>query len=252
MDVLTAPSRIANESKAFPIKASQATRPLGAFVLQAAREYRDKLAERLLRRELRKPWMKYREIGVLEDLLRGLKPMRVLEYGAGYGTLHFSRLLPEGALWVALEHDLHWAARLREMAPSSRVRLHAVPPDRQDWALRDADGTYEDFRSYVDFPRRYAPFDFILVDGRARESCLERAHELLAPQGIVALHDANRSFRRAPGNLFPSEAEFRDYRRWSGGLWIGSKGRPLDSLLDLGRHGRIWRMYNALGKGLHL
>lgn len=246
MEVLTASPQVTKEKTILP------ARPLRAFMAQVVREYRDKVAERLLRRELRKPWMKYREIGVLEDLLRSLKPKRVLEWGAGYGTLHFARFLPEDSLWIALEHDPVWASRIREMTVDPRVRIHTVLPDAPDWKDRDRDGTYEDFKSYVDFAARYAPFDFILVDGRARESCLERAHDLLSPHGVAALHDANRSFRRMPGGQFPSEAEFRDYRRWAGGLWLGSKGGSLADVLDLGRHGRIWRMYNSLGKGFHL
>lgn len=246
MEVLTASPHVLKEKTILP------ARPLRAFMVQVVREYRDKVAERLLRRELRKPWMKYREIGVLEDLLRALKPKRVLEWGAGYGTLHFARFLPEDSLWIALEHDPAWASRIREMTVDPRVRVHTVLPDAPDWKDRDPDGTYEDFKAYVDFAEQCAPYDFILVDGRARESCLERAHDLLSPHGVAALHDANRSFRRAPGGQFPSEAEFRDYRRWAGGLWLGSKGGSLSDVLDLGRHGRIWRMYNSLGKGFHL
>lgn len=233
-------------------KIGTAVLPLRAFVAQAAREYCDKVVERVLGRELRKPWMKYREIGIIEDLLRALRPRRVLEWGAGFGTLHFARLLPPDGRWRALEHDGRWATRIRRMATDPRISIHSVLPDAMDWRDRDTDGTHDDFRSYVDFPVRYAPYDFILVDGRAREACLERAYDILSPHGVVVLHDANRSLRRAPGSLFPCETEFRDYRRWSGGLWIGSKGRPIATLLDLRRHGRIWRIYNSLGKGLHL
>ena len=248
MEVITSSPQIVK------VQTERVSQPLRAFVLQAAREYRDKFAERLLRKELRKPWMKYREIGIIEDLLKAMRPMRVLEWGAGYGTLHFARLLPPGSQWIALEHDRAWAERIRShrKEKDGRVRIHDAPPESEDWRSRDADGTYSDFRTYVDLPEKFGPYDFILVDGRARESCLEKAHGLLAPGGVAVLHDANRSFRRAPGGLFPSEAEFRDYRRWSGGLWIGSKDRPLSTLLDLGRHGRIWRMYNSLGKGFHL
>lgn len=246
MHVMTATARPAT------VKIGKAVQPLGSFVAQAAREYCDKVVERLLGRELRKPWMKYREIGIIEDLLRALRPRRVLEWGAGFGTLHFARLLPAESRWRALEHDEAWAMRIRKLASDPRISIHSVPPDRPDWDERDKDGIYEDFQAYVEFPSRFAPYDFILVDGRARESCLERAHEFLAPHGVVVLHDANRTFRKAPGGMFPCETEFRDYRRWSGGLWIGSKGRPISSLIDLRRHGRIWRIYNSIGKGFHL
>ena len=225
--------------------------PLHAFLDQAVREYRDKVLERVLRKEVRKPWMKYREIRVMEDLLAGLRPLRALEWGAGYGTSHFSRLLPQGGEWIAIEHDAAWADRIRASAPAN-VSVHAVLPERDPWAPGDGDGTLGDFRDYVEYPTRLGEFDFILVDGRAREACLRQARHLLAPGGVVVLHDANRDFLRRAWGLFPRQLLFQDYRRYSGGLWIGSVDRDLAPLINLPRHRRIWRLYNALGRRFRL
>jgi predicted O-methyltransferase YrrM len=224
---------------------------LQAFFDQALREYRDKVLERVLRREVRKPWMKYREIRLMEDLLSGLRPARALEWGAGYGTAHFSRLMAPAGRWIAVEHDSAWAARVRASAPRG-VEVHTVPPESEPWRAGGGDGTYLDFRAYVDFPSRFAPFDFILVDGRAREACLRRARDLLAPGGMVVLHDANRAFLRSAWILYPRQALFQDYRRYAGGVWIGSVDRDPATVFDLARHRRIWRFYNALGRGLRL
>lgn len=225
--------------------------PLHAFLDQAVREYRDKVLERVLRKELRKPWMKYREIRVMEDLLAGLRPARVLEWGAGYGTLHFARTLAPGGRWISIEHDAAWAERIRGEAPSG-VEIHSVPAGREPWLPENGDGTYADFVEYVEYPARFAPYDFILVDGRAREACLRRARELLAPGGVVVLHDSNRHFLRAAWDLYPRQLLFQDYRRYSGGIWIGSLERDPASLFDLSRHRRIWRLYNLLGRGFRL
>jgi predicted O-methyltransferase YrrM len=229
----------------------QPGKPLHAFLDQAVREYRDKVMERILRKELRKPWMKYREIGVMEELLRALKPMRALEWGAGYGTSHFSRLLPPGGEWIAVEHDAAWADRIRGEAPAN-VRVYSVPPEQEFWDPGDGDGTYGDFREYVEFPAGLGEFDFILVDGRAREACLRQARYLLAEGGVVVLHDANRRFLHRPWDLYPHQIFFHDYRRYSGGLWIGSVDRDIASLVDVGRHRSIWGLYNALGKRFRL
>ncbi|MDB5047974.1 MAG: Radical domain protein [Fibrobacteres bacterium] len=228
-----------------------AGKPLHAFLDQAVREYRDKLMERILRKEVRKPWMKYREIGIMEDLLRALKPQRALEWGAGYGTSHFSRLLPPGGEWLAVEHDVDWAERIRQDAPPN-VRVSAVPPEKNSWAPGDGDGSYGDFREYVEYPARFGDYDFILVDGRARDACLRQARYLLAPGGVVVLHDANRDFLRKPLELYPRQIFFQDYRRYAGGIWIGSVDRDISSLVDLGRHRRIWGFYNALGRRFRL
>jgi predicted O-methyltransferase YrrM len=225
--------------------------PLQTFLDEAVREYRDKVLVHILKKEVRKPWMKYREIRVMEDLLSGLRPKRALEWGAGYGTSHFSRLLAPGGSWIAIEHDPEWASRIRAEAPPN-VEVHTVPAEREPWRPENGDGTYADFRAYVEYPERFAPFDFILVDGRAREACLRRARHLLAPGGVVVLHDANRSFLREAWDLYPRQLLFQDYRRYSGGIWIGSIDRELASLFDLPRHRRIWHLYNVVGRRFRL
>lgn len=225
--------------------------PLQTFLDQAFREYRDKVLERVLKREVRKPWMKYREIRVMEDLLAGMRPLRALEWGAGHGTSHFARLLAPGGSWIAIEHDPEWAARIRADAPPG-AQIHTVPAEREPWLPENGDGSYADFRAYVEYPARFAPFDFILVDGRAREACLRRARDWLAPGGVVVMHDANRHFLRPAWDAYPRQLLFQDYRRYSGGIWIGSVDRELASLFDLPRHRRIWRLYNALGRGFRL
>ncbi|MDB5103907.1 MAG: Radical domain protein [Fibrobacteres bacterium] len=226
-------------------------KPLHVFLDQAVREYRDKVMEHILRKPVRKPWMKYREIRIMEELLTALKPLRALEWGAGYGTSHFSRLLPPGGEWTAIEHDAQWADRIRGEVPEN-VTIHAVPPEKDPWSPGNGDGTYGDFREYVEYPARLGEFDFILVDGRAREACLRQARYLLAEGGVVVLHDANRDFLHKPWELFPHQIFFQDYRRYSGGIWIGSADRDISSLVDLGQHRRIWGWYNTLGKRFRL
>jgi predicted O-methyltransferase YrrM len=226
-------------------------RPLQVFLDQAVREYRDKVIERILRKPLNKPWMKYREIRIMEELLAALKPKRALEWGAGYGTRHFSSLLPPGGEWIAIEHDAEWADRIRMEVPDN-VTVHTVRPEREPWHPGDGDGTYGDFSNYVEYPGQFGEFDFILVDGRAREACLRQARYLLAEGGVVVLHDANRAFLHRPWDLFPQQFFFSDYRRYSGGLWIGSADRDIASLVDVRKHQRIWGIYNALGKRFRL
>lgn len=232
-------------------------RPMRVFLDQAIREYRDKVMEKVLGRPLRKPWMKYREIRVIEDLLIALQPKRCLEWGVGFGTLHFPKLLPDDGEWIAVEHDEEWAGKIVRMQLPSQVKLHHVPPDQvvpdePRWADSAGDGDYQKFRNYVEFPAQYGEFDFILVDGRAREACIQEAHSLLSPRGVLVVHDANRDPYQKPMSLFQNQLSFKDYRRYSGGVWIGSVGRDLDKLIDVKKHGSIWKIYNALGRRFHL
>ena len=65
------------------------------------------------------------------------------------------------------------------------------------------DGLYEEFADYVSAPLD-GRFDVVLVDGRARTSCLKRVHHdhLLAPGGVLFLHDADRPSQQEGLQLF--------------------------------------------------
>lgn len=94
---------------------------------------------------------------------------------------------------------------------SEQVRLeYFVTPQVRNRLSRPGfilDGLYQEFPDYVTAPLR-GQFDVVLVDGRARTSCVKRARhdDLLAPGGTLFIHDAHR----------PSYHEaFQEFRTWS-------------------------------------
>ncbi len=196
------------------------------------------------------------EEDLLRDLLRSLRPMRCLEWGGGLSTLQFPALLPAGASWTSIEHDTGWAHTLAGLVaaqtdPQRTVQVRHVPPDVAEFR---GDGTAEEFRSYLRAANEGAPYDLIFIDGRARAACLDAAWDLLAPGGIVILHDANRdAYLKATGR-FPKQLLFRDHRRVrkaaAGGVWVGGKECEPAALVDVGLHRRIWAFYSGIGRPL--
>jgi hypothetical protein len=84
------------------------------------------------------------------------------------------------------------------------------------------DGLYEEYADYVSAPLE-GRFDVVLVDGRARTSCLKRVHHdhLLAPGGVLFLHDADR----------PSQQEgLQLFSKWS--YVRGTRGIPAEDSPD--------------------
>ncbi|TDJ58096.1 MAG: class I SAM-dependent methyltransferase [Planctomycetota bacterium] len=120
---------------------------------------------------------------------------RMLEWGSGGSTVWFADRLPDAAQLTSVEHDRQWHETLSAaIGERSNVRLLLAEPanplgrnatiDEENPAplaayLGAADG---------------ATYDVIVVDGVARGACLERARELLAPGGVVFLHDAQRDW----------------------------------------------------------
>ena len=130
--------------------------------------------------------------------------------------------------------------------PGTTVRQ--VPPDDRTF---DGDGDAVSFARYLEAADAGAPYDFIFIDGRARAAALTRALGLLAPGGVVVLHDANRDAYLGPTARYPQQLLFRDRRaarrKPAGGVWIGSVDRDPATLIDAAGHRRLWTFYSGLG-----
>ena len=203
----------------------------------------------------KRPWMKNREIRVVEEILENLSPEKCLEWGAGYSTIYFPKFLKEDAKWITVEHDEKWSRKIRKICHNPKVEIFHVAADRFPWTDDHNDGSYEDLSGYIQFPSNYGDFDFVLIDGRARKACIIKAYNLLKEEGVVILHDANREHYHKPFGLYKHQVLFTDYRallmkvmvnRFGGGVWIGSKGNELESLLNMDKHKESWRIYSEL------
>lgn len=230
---------------------------MASLLSHIAREYRRKLLKKIRPGAIKDPWMRYWEIDIVEDVLRALKPQRSLEWGSGYSTLRFTSLLSPDAHWLSIEHDRAWYERVKVMTAEATgaraaIEVRCAPPSREPWTPADGDGTAEHFAAYIALPADRGPFDFILVDGRARTDCLVAARDLVRPDGIVMLHDANRAQYHACLNLYPHQVSFYDHRTNAGGLWIGSLERDIASLIDVPAHQAQWRRASRAGKLLRV
>lgn len=230
---------------------SRSLNVLSSFLTQISKEYGCKILKKWFGKSIAKPKAKYREIAIIEEVLKTSKPKRCLEWGSGFSTLYFPKFLGEGASWISIEHDPEWAKRVTEMNRNSNVTVHHIPPDHFPWTDEHHDGAYSDFKNYIEFPGRFGPFDFIFVDGRGRVDCLKKAGELLTKEGIVILHDANRVYYHAAFPLFKHQVLFTDPRT-RGGVWVGSPSVNISDVFDVDKHQKLYRIYNRFGGLLHV
>lgn len=153
--------------------------------------------------EVAMPWVTYPAIHFLSKRLR--KSFRLFEYGSGRSTLWFAERVGEV---VSVEHDANWHDKLKRSLPFNAHLLHrpaeplgsAPPPPPIQGSSPAISRTFQeynglDFSSYVlainGYPDRY--FDVIVVDGRARESCLFSAIAKVKQGGVVVLDNSERS-----------------------------------------------------------
>lgn len=214
--------------------------PAAELFAQLVAIIRDKMVDGISGSRRPRPYMKTKERCVIEELLGNIRPARCLEWGSGYSTLYFSRQLPEGATWLAIEHEKEWADKVSRMDHGPNVKVVHVAPNSTPWTDEHGDGSATDLRDYIDYPGGSGKFDLILVDGRARAACLKKAEELVTPLGVVVLHDANRAHYREALPQQWHQAVFLDDRKDEGGLWAGSPGRELGSVLEVECHQAVW------------
>lgn len=218
---------------------------------QFLRDQRTKLQARF--GKATQPWMKSRELDIILEALARLNPARCLEWGAGSSTRYFPARIPGLASWTSIEHHRPWYDQVRSQLQDPRVTLVPIPPDHGEYPNTSREGTYEDFRSYVDYPATLGgDFDFIFIDGRARVACLAQAFHLIARPGLVILHDANRDPYVADLPPFEHRLRLTDYRKGRGGILLASRGRPIDEFIDVEYHRRLWRGHDRLAQWLFM
>jgi len=120
------------------------------------------------------PWMNYCVVAFLEQRLQN--DLRLFEYGSGFSTIFFSRLV---ASVTSVEHDQAWFDKLTpRLAGNVELLLRR----------EDANGDY--CRSIHATGQRY---DVVVVDGRDRVNCIKQSLGTLSSRGVILLDDSQRS-----------------------------------------------------------
>ncbi|MFC2125843.1 hypothetical protein ACFLU5_13630 [Bacteroidota bacterium] len=182
--------------------------------------------------------MRFKEIELFIEILLNHQPKRVLEFGSGFSTLYYPDFLAEDAEWISVEHDRDWYENINDRVNSKeKVTIYQIDPEVNEWIYN---GDYSDFRTYVDFPLDHGKFDLILVDGMARESCIDKSLKLLNPNGLLIVHDGNIKAYQPHIKNYPKWLIFEDYRKTVGGFGFGSIELDLKNVFDIQKHAKIW------------
>jgi len=139
-------------------------------------------------------------IELLIKYLRLVKPKRILEWGPGQSTKIMLQECPNAQI-ICCENKKGWFEKYqRELGDKVRfIYVDAPDNNRQD----------NRWTAYTD-PAVKGKFDLIFVDGRERVRCLQTAFKRLKPNGIVLLHDANRTYYEEGIRLFDQVEKAND------------------------------------------
>jgi predicted O-methyltransferase YrrM len=143
------------------------------------------------------PWWTFESKEIVEKFLQTRPNSRVFEFGSGASTLWLARRATEV---ISVEHDPNWAQKVNENLPSNAnvilVSAQAISPKQTPVLSRKKGYENLDFTNYVMTINRHAKregFDLIVIDGRAREQCFERALNFLSDGGLIVFDNVDRS-----------------------------------------------------------
>ena len=178
-------------------------------------------------------WMDPVEFSQLRAILETLSPRVCLEWGSGGSTQTLLRACPFIEEYVSVEHNRAWHDKVKAEVTDPRLRLFHVAADQplelakpsqkqlEAWDLR-AEQEPAVMASYVGLPRTLGrTFDFVLVDGRARNFCVREGYELLRSGGVLVVHDAQREDYASTLAEFPRSIFLTPWRQ--GQIWFVRK-----------------------------
>jgi hypothetical protein len=151
------------------------------------------------------PWLVYDAINYLK--IMNLEGKKVFEYGSGGSTLFW---LSQNTICVSIEHDPNWYTLLRSQTqPNSLIDYRLVLPKKVETSLERLDPadpnhyisnnvdyygySFINYVSEIDtFPDGY--FDVVLIDGRARPSCIKHSVRKIKGGGLIILDNSDREY----------------------------------------------------------
>lgn len=167
--------------------------------------WRAHLEEKSLMSE-RIPWLTFPSLHFLKQKINS--QMIAFEYGSGGSTLFWSEKIKQV---ISVEHDKEWYARMKSILETrsiSNVQYFLIEPEPgnpldkkdpynpDDYASDDDAYINKSFENYVKkidaFPPNY--FDMVIVDGRARPSCIKHSLNKIKINGYLIIDNSERSY----------------------------------------------------------
>lgn len=115
------------------------------------------------------------------------KTQKVLEYGSGESTNQIAERVHS---LISIEHQSHWYKKIYE-TKKENITLILAEPDAPYIEGGDC-GSYDQFKSYINASLQNAPYDIILIDGRARVECAKICHKIATKNTKIFIHDFER------------------------------------------------------------
>lgn len=172
------------------------------------------------------------------------KKIKIFEWGSGFSSIYYAEYLrKKGAEfeWHSIDNDESWYEKVKSKVkkkgffPYVQLHLKEFLPfwEKPGWGpIPPACGLFgpksENEEDYINFPKLLNDrFNIVIIDGRFRRHCIQTAKEVLLPEGIVILHDAQKVYYQVGLEYFQYSkfllsGTWYPFQKVSNKVWIGS------------------------------
>ncbi|MDP9231076.1 MAG: hypothetical protein M3O67_10470 [Bacteroidota bacterium] len=152
------------------------------------------------------PWLCFSAIDQIKKVIH--RDMIIFEYGSGGSTLFWASRVKE---MVSVEHDRIWYGKMRTELSNRNITnikyiLSEAEPDNEfngksfgnpaDYISKHENFIEKKFEAYVkqidQYPDEY--FHIVVVDGRARPSCISHALKKVKKNGYLIVDNSERDY----------------------------------------------------------
>ncbi len=195
------------------------------------------------------PAMTGKEIQILKIILDHFKDhrkIRIFEWGSGHSTIYYANYLRQKGVdfeWHTIDNNKIWHAKVKALVRKKNLEpyiwlyLKEFEPfwRKPDWgpippACEIFSPKSESEMAYINFPRQLnSCYDVVIIDARFRRHCIQTTKEVLLPEGIAILHDAQKTHYHVGLDdfryrKFLNTGSWYPFQKILNKIWIGSMG----------------------------
>lgn len=202
-----------------------------------------------------------KEIKIFKLVLNSLfksKKIRVFEWGSGFSSIYFSEYLKNKGVdfeWHSVDNNREWNKKVQSMILDKKLEKNLkiyIEEFSPFWEKPGGDiipphcgvlsPKLDSEKMYIDCPKRVGgKFDLIFIDARFRRRCIQIAKEVVATDGVVILHDAQKDHYQVGLEVF-KHGEFFKSGKWGllqkeeNKIWVGGMGENSSIILEEIKH----------------
>ena len=183
---------------------------------------------------------------IILDHFNNDKKIKIFEWGSGFSATYYANYLRQKKVdfeWHTIDNNKTWHKKIKALVKKKNLESYIwlylkefkpfwekphwspIPPACDGFSPKS-----ENEKSYIRFPSILKDkFDLVIIDARFRRHCIQTAKEVLLPEGIIILHDAQKTHYHVGLHVFRYK-RFIDTGSWypfqklPNKVWIGSLG----------------------------